>query len=181
MNIRKVFISYSHDSDEHKQSVLDLATKLIELGIDCELDQFLGGTPLEGWPRWMVNQIEDATYVLIVNSATYMKRFEGCDTSGKGLGGKWEGAIITQQLYESEMNNTKFIPVVLSIKDIKHIPLVLRSASYYNVNVESQFEDLYRYITNQPKIIKPQLGERKVLETGINLKNNSNNDSSKNK
>lgn len=179
--MEKVFISYSHDSDEHKQRVLVLATKLIEMGIDCDIDQFLGGTPLEGWPRWMVNQIEHANFVLIVNSETYMKRFEGHDTFGKGLGGRWEGAVITQQLYESEMNNKKFIPVVFAQEDIRHIPLVLRSASYYNVSIESQYEDLYRYLTNQPKIVKPQLGERKVLQTGINLRNNGNNDLNKNK
>lgn len=175
----KVFISYSHDSNEHKQRVLDLATKLIELGINCELDQFLAGTPQEGWPRWMVNQIMDATYILIVNSEIYMKRFEGHDTEGKGLGGKWEGAIITQQIYDAEMHNMKFVPVVFSHEDVKHIPLVLRSASYYNVNTELQFQDLYRYLTNQPKIIKPQLGEVRVLQTGINLKSTNHNDPSK--
>ncbi|HWO97229.1 MAG TPA: SEFIR domain-containing protein [Bacillus sp. (in: firmicutes)] len=169
----KVFISYSHDSEEHKQKVLDLATKLIEWGIDCELDQFLEGTPTEGWPRWMVNQLENVDFVLIVNSEIYKERFEGRAPEGKGQGGKWEGAIITQQLYEAEMNNTRFIPVVFNFEDTKHIPLVLRAASYYNISVDSQFENLYRYLTNQPKILKPHLGERRILETGINLKKNN--------
>ncbi len=36
----KVFISYSHDSDEHKKWVLNLATKLRRHGVDAILDQW---------------------------------------------------------------------------------------------------------------------------------------------
>ena len=170
METIKVFISYSHDSDEHKQKILDFTMKLIDWGIECELDQFLEGTPIEGWPRWMVNQIEQSDYVIIVNSATYKERFEGKSPEGIGLGGKWEGAIITQQLYDAELNNLKFIPVLLDKRDDTCVPVVLRGATYYNILLDEQFEDLYRYITNQPRIVKPNLGKRKILEVGTNLK-----------
>ena len=36
----KVFASYSHDSDDHKQWVLKLCTKLVENGVDVMLDQW---------------------------------------------------------------------------------------------------------------------------------------------
>lgn len=36
----KVFISYSHDSEEHKEWVLELATNLRKHGIDVILDQW---------------------------------------------------------------------------------------------------------------------------------------------
>lgn len=38
--IPQVFISYSHDSLEHKQWVLELATRLRANGIDAILDQW---------------------------------------------------------------------------------------------------------------------------------------------
>ena len=35
-----VFISYSHDSQEHKDKVLALADQLRTDGIDCRIDQY---------------------------------------------------------------------------------------------------------------------------------------------
>ena len=37
----KVLISYSHDSPEHAQHVLELANRLREDGIDCIIDQYV--------------------------------------------------------------------------------------------------------------------------------------------
>ena len=41
----KVFISYSHDSPEHAQHVLELAERLRSDGVDAQLDQYVAGTP----------------------------------------------------------------------------------------------------------------------------------------
>lgn len=38
--IPEVFISYSHDNDEHKEWVLQLATRLRSNGIDVILDRW---------------------------------------------------------------------------------------------------------------------------------------------
>jgi hypothetical protein len=46
----RVFISYSWDSDEHKDRVRALATHLRKNGIDARLDQWEEGTPPDGWP-----------------------------------------------------------------------------------------------------------------------------------
>lgn len=70
----KVFISYSHDSPEHKDRVLHLSDRLRADGIDCNIDQYETSPP-EGWPRWMVNQIEEADFVLVVCTETYERRF----------------------------------------------------------------------------------------------------------
>ena len=45
---------------------------------------------------------------------------------------KWEGAVLTQELYEAEAKNKKFIPVVFSFEDVDHIPVVLKGATYYD-------------------------------------------------
>ena len=45
-----VFISYSHDSQEHADRVLDFSDKLVKDGIDCILDQY-ETAPAVGWTR----------------------------------------------------------------------------------------------------------------------------------
>ena len=67
----RVFISYSHDSDEHADRVLDLADALCAGGIDVRLDRYVHPAPAEGWPRWMAQNIEAARFVLLVCTDTY--------------------------------------------------------------------------------------------------------------
>jgi tetratricopeptide (TPR) repeat protein len=80
-----------------------------------------------------------------------------------GAGAKWEGAIVTQQLYEAEGAPHKFIPVILSTEDIENIPLELRGSPYYVLDSESGYEALYRRLTDQPEVIKQQLGKLRSL------------------
>jgi formylglycine-generating enzyme required for sulfatase activity len=153
----KVFISYSHDSREHMDRVLTLSDRLRADGIDCHLDQYEESPP-EGWPRWMLNQIQDADVVLVVCTEHYERRFRGREARGRGLGAQWEGAIITQELYEAEAHNTMFIPVLFCPDHSAYIPIVLRGATYYNLHTEDGYAALYRRLTNQPLIQKPALG-----------------------
>jgi hypothetical protein len=158
----RVFISYTHDSPEHKGRVLEISERLRSDGVDCHIDQYEDSPP-EGWARWMDKQIEESNFVLIVCTEKYERRFKGKEEAGKGLGAKWEGAIITQELYEAEANNTKFIPVLFSRDDSVHIPVVLSSATYYWLSNDEEYELLYRRLTNQPRIRKRPLGKVKKL------------------
>ncbi len=153
----RVFISYSHDSPEHRVKVLALADQLRNDGINCFIDQYVVSPP-QGWPRWMGGQIEEADFVLIVCTETYEMRFKGKEKKGKGAGAKWEGAVITQELYDAESNNTKFIPLVFTPQDRAHIPVVLRGVTYYEPLTREGYEQLYRHITDQPDILKPEIG-----------------------
>ena len=90
----KVFISYSHDSPEHEERVLQLSNRLCNTGVDCNIDQYVESPP-KGWSKWMFDQIDEAEFVLVVCTETYNKRFRGKDEPGKGRGVIWEGAIIT--------------------------------------------------------------------------------------
>ncbi len=157
-----VFISYSHDSKEHKDRVLVLSDRLRADGIDCSIDQYETSPP-EGWARWCNNQIEEADFVLVVCTGIYEARFKGTDSTGKGKGAKWEGAIITQELYDAQARNEKFIPVIFAPDDGVHIPTILRSATNYIPNTEEGYESLYRHLTNQPLIEKPVLGKLKSM------------------
>lgn len=158
----KVFISYSHDSQEHKNRVFELSERLRSEGVDCHIDQY-EMSPAEGWPKWMRNQIRWADFVLVVCTENYQRRYEGTESVGRGAGAKWEGGIITQELYESEGRNTKFIPVVFSPQDTRYIPIELRSATFHIVDNEEGYEGLYRQLTGQPGAVKGQLGKLRSL------------------
>lgn len=163
-----MFVSYSHDSPRHKARVLELSNRLRGEGIDCQLDAY-HEAPAEGWPRWMLDQVEDAGYVLVVCTEIYARRFRGREERGRGRGAKWEGAVITQQLYDAELHNTRFIPVLFDPADEQHIPVVLRGATYYDVSTEAGYQKLYRRLTAQPEIdVPPVAGEiRRMPPTNV--------------
>jgi len=158
----KVFISYSHDSKEHKNRVFELSERLRSEGIDCHIDQY-EMSPVEGWPKWMRNQIRWADFVLVVCTENYQRRYEGAESVGRGAGAKWEGGFITQELYEAEGRNTKFVPVVFSPQDTRYIPIELRSATFHIMDTEEGYEGLYRQLTGQPSARKGELGKLRSL------------------
>ena len=156
-NPPKVFISYSWDSLEHMNRVLALSDRLRREGIDCNIDQYEESPP-EGWPRWMENQLDWAEFVLVICTEQYYRRFRGQEEAGRGRGVTWEGAIITQNLYDAQGKNTKFIPIVFSSPDSDHIPSILRSFTRYSLDTEEEYRKLYRYLTNQPSVLRPPVG-----------------------
>jgi hypothetical protein len=111
----------------------------------------------------MISQIEDAEFVFVVCTENYERRFRGREAPGKGLGVRWEGAIITQEIYEAEAKNTVFIPVLLSPHPAADIPIILRSSRYYELYTPEGYHLLYRRVTHQPLIVKPELGLRRPM------------------
>ena len=98
----RVFLSYSHDSDEHAARVLALADALCDRGIDVILDRYVHPAPDEGWPRWMERNLDEAKFVLMVCTETYRRRVMGREESGKGLGVRWEGGLIYNRIYHDK-------------------------------------------------------------------------------
>ena len=160
----RVFISYSHDSALHRERVLALADRLNAEGLDCHLDQYVEAQPPEnwrGWPLWTRRMVEQADFVLVLCTKAYRHRYEGKEATDRGLGGSWEGAIITQEIYEAHSRNTKFIPIIFEPADAAHIPIELRPFTHYLL--ERDYDKLYRLLTSQPEIDKPPAGEIRVL------------------
>ena len=156
-----VFISYSHDSDEHRKKVLALSERLRADGINTLLDQYLNGSPKQGWPRWMLDQLDAANCVLVICTETYYRRFRGHEVPGKGKGVDWEGALITQEMYDSRRQTLKFIPVFLSPVNEAWIPEPLRAVTYYALNSEAAYQSLYDFLLGQAGIKPRPLGELK--------------------
>ncbi|MBN2307646.1 MAG: TIR domain-containing protein, partial [Candidatus Hydrogenedentes bacterium] len=128
----KVFISYSHDSREHEDRVLTLANRLREEGLEANLDQY-EQFPSQGWLNWMQDEVEAADFVLMIFSKPYHNRFRG-RVRGGGKGATWEGAIISQELYDACRENTKFIPCIFSQEDGQHIPTTVRAYQHFLID-----------------------------------------------
>ena len=106
-------ISYSHDSEEHRAWALRLSERLRADGVGCEIDQYVAGSPPEGWPRWMLNQLDAADFVITICTETYYLRFRGHETPNVGAGVTWEGLVITQELYDAHGRNVRFLPALV--------------------------------------------------------------------
>ena len=152
----KVFISYSHDSDAHRDFVRGIADRLRSEGVDCLIDQYINGFPPEGWQRWMESQIEAADFVLMVCTPNYLKRYRGEEADG-GKGVSFEGVIISQYLYDNYYQSSKFIPLIPEQGSWEHVPTGLRRFSTFTI--PEDYETLYRVLTQQAKYEVPEMGK----------------------
>ena len=163
----QVFISYSHDTPEHKASVLALADALRTDGIDIHLDQYIHPEPAEGSALWTDLEIDQAEFVVIVCTPTYRRRAMGQEESGQGLGVRWEGGLIYNRLYQDGPSGPRFIPVLLEGMKPADIPNPLQRNSFYQIGVldfsDPGYEGLYRHLTDQPPTPPPPIGTRRVL------------------
>jgi len=157
MSAPRVFISYSHDSESHSLRVLELCNRLRSDGVDAIIDRY-EALPTEGWPRWMEKQIELSDFVLVICTEKFRQQFEGREESGRGV--QWEGALISNSLYQSRVANKKFIPVIFG-DDGSSIPLPLRAYTFFRL--PEGYEQLYRILTNQPDMVTPILGRKQEL------------------
>lgn len=154
MIVPKIFISYSHDSLEHKKWCLELAIRLRNNGIDALIDQF-ELKPGDDVPHFMEINLSKADKILMICSERYV------DKANNGAGGVgYEKMIITSNLLEKITEN-KIIPVIRQNDEIK-LPTFLKSKLYIDFSKEEDFEfsydNLVRAIHNAPIFEKPPVG-----------------------
>jgi hypothetical protein len=65
-----------------------------------------------------------------------------------------------KKLYQGELLNTKFIPILLDPKDVSHIPIILTGTTFYDVSTEAGYTRLYRRLTGQPESEPPSVAEK---------------------
>lgn len=164
---KTVFISYSHDSDEHRDKVLALSERLRDDGLETRLDQYLNGTPEQGWPRWMLDQLDEADFVLVVCTPTYYRRFRGHEKPGRGKGVDWEGALITQEIYDARSRTVKFVPVTLAAGQERFIPEPLRGHTHYELTSEERYQALYRFLRGKAGVKPRRVGKPKPVSERI--------------
>ncbi|MFM4857220.1 toll/interleukin-1 receptor domain-containing protein [Aeromonas hydrophila] len=154
MSIPKVFISYSHDSQEHKKWILELATRLRSSGIDAIIDQW-ELRPGDDLPHFMETHLADADYVVMVCTDKYVEK------ANSGTGGVgYEKMIITADLL-SNIDSNKIIPVIRQY-GTHNVPTFLKTKLFINFSKESDYEfsfdELVRTFHDAPIFKKPDIG-----------------------
>lgn len=158
----KIFISYSHDSEAHREQVLGLSECLRSDGMETILDRYINGSPIAGWPRWMLDQLNAADFVLVVCTPTYYRRFRGHEAPGKGKGVDWEGALITNEIYDARSTTLKFVPVFLADADVNCIPEPLRGCTHYTLTSQTQYDSLRDFLSGQAGVEPGPIGPLKI-------------------
>jgi hypothetical protein len=159
MKDKIVFISYSWDSEEHKQWVLKLANYLISKGgLDIILDQYdlIAGKDMN---YFMENGLETADKVLMILTPNYKLK------ANKREGGTgFEYSIISGELYDIQKSNNKLIPILREGSRSTSSPTYLKTKIYHSMKVEEEFEidafELTRIIYEEPKLIRPKKGKK---------------------
>ncbi len=155
MNPPRAFVSYSHDSSDHKKWILDFATTLRNRGVDAVLDQW-DLKPGDDLPHFMETQLEAADYVLMICTEKYIEKAN----AGEG-GVGYEKMIMTSSLL-SKIDSSKVIPIIRQA-GTDYRPTFLKSKLYINFSNDSDLEysldDLLRTMLNAPLYEKPKIGE----------------------
>jgi len=151
----KLFISYSHDNDEHKDWVLQLATRLRSNGVDVLLDRWKLGLG-QDLAAFMERGLSASNRVLCVCSDKYVEKAN----SGTG-GAGYEKQIITAELL-SNLNTNWVIPLIRN-NELSKLPTFLGSRLYLdfknNSLYEAKYEELLREILNEPVLPIPDIGK----------------------
>ena len=95
----------------------------------------------------------------MICTETYHRRVKGDEEQGKGLGVVWEARIIRQLLYDAGAISDKFVPILFSDASAEQIPTPIKGWTYYVVDTEDGYEELYRRLTGQPRLLRPALGK----------------------
>ena len=156
----KVFASYSHDSDERKEWVHKLCTKLREDGADVILDQW--DIRLGTDQALFMEKLSTADRVLVICTNNYVKK---ADNREGGVG--YEGFIITAQIAEN-LKTAKFIPIIRQSSNQRKMPIFLGKKQYTDFTDDDKFDEKFNELLHDihdvPITPKPPLGENPLLE-----------------
>lgn len=169
----KLFISYSWSSPEHEQWVLNLATELRDSGVDVTLDKWdlREGHDAYAFMERMVSD-PDIKKVILVCDQVYAEK---ADRRHGGVGA--ETQIITPEIYSAQAQD-KFVAVIAEKNEnnVPYVPAYYKSRIYIDLSDSDRyaayFEQLLRWIYDQPLYIKPELGKKPAFldeSAAINL------------
>ena len=151
-----VFISYSHDSDEHKKWVLQLATRLRSNGVDVILD--IWNTRLgSDFASFMERGLSKSHRIICICSEKYVKKAN----EGKG-GAGYEKQIITAELI-NDQNTEWVIPLIVNNAGERKVPTFLGGRKYISFEdallYENKYEELLRDLLDEPVLPIPPIGK----------------------
>ncbi|WP_405137807.1 SEFIR domain-containing protein [Nocardia sp. NBC_01388] len=160
--VPRVFVSYTHDSREHREMVLQFAQFLTETcGFDVNID-FWDLDRRRNWYQWAMEQITMADYVLVIASPVCKIVGDGRCGNESNRGMQSEITLLMELLHsDREVWQRRLLPVVLPGRSAAEIPLFLqpRTADHYVVQdfTITGAEDLLRTITAQVRYHRPAM------------------------
>lgn len=152
--VPKVFISYSHDSQDHKKWVLELAQRLRNSGVDAILDQFRVGLG-DDLGGFMEKSVAESDRIIMVCTDNYVSK------ANSGLGGVGYEKMIMTAEYMKSIDNNKVIPLIRQ-NGTHNVPTFLQTRLHINFSrddeYELQFDNLLREIHGAPLFKEPPVG-----------------------
>jgi hypothetical protein len=153
------FISYAHESDEHKAWVRRLATDLVQNGVNARVDQWWC-QPGASLTQFMAREVELNDYVLCVCTPTSAEK---C-TQGRG-GVDFEQQIISGSILAG-VGRERFIPVVrkgsFGRGDDAALPAHFLGIHAIDMRRDEQFDEklieVLRVVFQAPQYQPPPLG-----------------------
>lgn len=132
----KVFVSYSHDTETHKDWVLTLATRLVANGVNILLDQWdlTLGSDL---PRFMESGLTGADRVLAICTDQYVEKAN----AGRG-GVGYEKMILTAQVMR-DVTADRIIPIIRGNTLSQPVPIFLSSRVFIDFRDDLAYEVKY--------------------------------------
>jgi hypothetical protein len=169
--VPKVFISYSHDSEEHSKWVEKLYADLRDNGIDAIIDKYDASLG-ENLAAFMEVGLTKSHRVLCVCSKEYVIKADGFNS---GVG--YEKMILTGSLMQ-QANSTYIIPIIRNNDGDKKVPLFLTGKRYVDFCIDSHYStrlaELVTAIHNKMDSLRPPLGQNPFeqnLAVQVALKN----------
>ena len=150
------FISYAWEDDAHKAWVRTLAAKLRLNGVDAHLDQF-ELAPGADLPHFMESRIRDSDFVLLVCTPVFASK------ANSGTGGVgYEKQIVTGQIFNGNVHDTKFVPLLRRGSAADALPSYLQSRIAIDFRDDGRFterlEELLRHLHGAPLYVAPEIG-----------------------
>jgi hypothetical protein len=152
----KIFISYSWDSESHKEWVLKLADELVKNGVDVYFDQYDLSLGME--MTHFMEKAVTADKILAILSPNYKLK---ADNREGGVG--YEYSLITQEYYNGEPDKTKIFPILKDGDETISTPAFMQTRLFHDMRDGEKFDaklfQLIKLITGRPLIKKPELGK----------------------
>jgi hypothetical protein len=171
MNSPKCFISYSWDSDLHKNWVRLLAEQLQDNGVFTYLDQW-DVSPGTDLTKYMEESIRKSDYVLLICTPTFAAKAN----LGKG-GVGYEKTIVTGEIFTESAPETKFVAILKEGNPKESLPSYLKAKAYIDFRIKDNFdhrlEDLLRHLHKSPRFVRPKLKGKPKFDDSISVQKNA--------
>lgn len=172
--MERIFISYSWDSEEHKDQVLSFVAFLRDNGFDATCDEaIMQKESAIHLDKMMVNNIQSSNKIIIILTPGYKHK---ADNNLGGIGKEY-GYIL------SEITNKKNKYILVSFKNLNSkvideiTPFGFKSREIIDLVVDGQnaFQRLFSKLSNQPFFnlppvanINPKIEEKKIYNFDLN-------------